>query len=695
MKPHLKARLFWTAAAVALALTAQDARAAKLTLNPNAITLDGSGSDGDPTRLADEQAAAGDPRAGDRPDLTSNWQSTSGIHVNAAIIDLGASYEIARIYLYDRNGSAADFTVTAGSPTGGWTTVLASTPLNHYRVWKGFPNNTANDGTGFVDDPLLEFSGVTTRYLRVVNPNGQVSMPEIVVYTKTPAGPTDVARNKTALGSSVYDTATPASAAVDGNNTTGWRSSGSAKPYTYLEVDLGGYFSLSQFDLEIGTTTGSAPSDFEIQAQNEGCWQTVPGTAVTGHPSTDVSESFTLGSPIVTNKVRFVCKNGGSGCRVRTFAALGVASSQTAAAAPSCGGGTQVVRRSPSYDYAEFLPGDYNDDPDQTFPLIIALHGVGGRTVTADRSAIDSSPEGLARQLKNNSSLRSTFPAITVSPHCRDFGVTSGNCNFTLARLEELWRDVMSTYRVDPDRIYMTGLSGGALATNKFALYHHQELAAILPIAGTLGEITSQQKTFDPVTGDPVPDSNGLHICNMKQLPILAVHGTLDNHPVTPPYHSVSYQNTMNVKCSPTYPKTLLRLIVGGTHSGNTWDTAYADPRTYDWLFAQRASDKADPATHSAPVVTTSANQSVTLPTDSASFTGSATDADGTIAKYSWINVTVNGDPWPTVADNLSNPSRTLSANPAGTAGTYKFRLIATDDDGFTGFKDVTLTVKP
>ncbi len=143
----------------------------------------------------------------------------------------------------------------------------------------------------------------------------------------------------------------------------------------------------------------------------------------------------------------------------------------------------------------------------------------------------------------------------------------------------------------------------------------------------------------------------------------------------------------------------LLRLVVGGTHSGNTWDTAYADSRTYDWLFAQRASDKADPPTHSAPVVATSANQSVTLPTDSATFTGSATDADGTIAKFSWINVTVNGDPWPTVADNLSpvapSPSRTLSASPAATAGTYKFRLIATDDDGFTGFKDVTLTVKP
>lgn len=176
------------------------------------------------------------------------------------------------------------------------------------------------------------------------------------------------------------------------------------------------------------------------------------------------------------------------------------------------------MHRSPSYDYAEFLPGDYDNDPDQTFPLIIALHGVGGETLAADRSAIYSSPEGLAKQ-----------------------------------------------------------------------------------------------KAFD-AAGDPVPDVNGRHICDMKQLPILAVHGTQDGHSLTRAYRSVDYQNIMNVKCSPTYPKMLLRLIVGGLHTGSTWDTAYADSRTYDWLFAQRASDKADPATHSAPVVTPSANQTVTLP---------------------------------------------------------------------------------
>jgi hypothetical protein len=70
------------------------------------VSLNGTTSDGDPGRLVDEQSLAGDPRAGDRIDVTSTWTSTSGNYVNAAIIDLGSVHRIDRIYLYDRNGSA-------------------------------------------------------------------------------------------------------------------------------------------------------------------------------------------------------------------------------------------------------------------------------------------------------------------------------------------------------------------------------------------------------------------------------------------------------------------------------------------------------------------------------------------------------------------------------------------------------------
>lgn len=162
----------------------------RLTLHPSQVTL-GTGSSGVVSRLLDEQSLAGDPRSEGCCEVFSVWASSSGARVNVAIIDLGAIHRIERIYLYDRNGSSettgdftGNFTVTAGSPSTGWTTTLASDPMEGYRTWKGFPNNPTNDPSiaYFRDDPALEFSGVETRYLRIVNPSGYVGVGEIVVY---------------------------------------------------------------------------------------------------------------------------------------------------------------------------------------------------------------------------------------------------------------------------------------------------------------------------------------------------------------------------------------------------------------------------------------------------------------------------------------------------------------------------------
>jgi len=87
------------------------------------------------------------------------------------------------------------------------------------------------------------------------------------------------------------------------------------------------------------------------------------------------------------------------------------------------------------------------------------------------------------------------------------------------------------------------------------------------------------------------------------------------------------------------------------------------------------------------PVVTVKATQTILLPIATATLTGSATDSDGTIKSYLWTKI--------------SGPSGATLANGTTTglllsklvAGTYVFRLTATDDDGGTGFADATLVV--
>jgi poly(3-hydroxybutyrate) depolymerase len=76
------------------------------------------------------------------------------------------------------------------------------------------------------------------------------------------------------------------------------------------------------------------------------------------------------------------------------------------------------------------------------------------------------------------------------------------------------------------------------------------------------------------------------------------------------------------------------------------------------------------------PTVTAGANQSVVLPTASALLDGSATDSDGSIASYAWAQT---GGPNTATLQNANAAKATASGL---VAGTYTFRLTATDDDG-------------
>ena len=86
------------------------------------------------------------------------------------------------------------------------------------------------------------------------------------------------------------------------------------------------------------------------------------------------------------------------------------------------------------------------------------------------------------------------------------------------------------------------------------------------------------------------------------------------------------------------------------------------------------------------PSVTVGANQTLTLPTNSTTLTGSASDPDGIVASYLW---TKQSGP----AATLANTTTTNLSLSGLLAGVYIFRLTATDDGGETAFNEVTITV--
>ncbi len=87
------------------------------------------------------------------------------------------------------------------------------------------------------------------------------------------------------------------------------------------------------------------------------------------------------------------------------------------------------------------------------------------------------------------------------------------------------------------------------------------------------------------------------------------------------------------------------------------------------------------------PVSNAGTDQTITLPTNSVTLSGSATDADGTVASYAWVKVS-----GPT-SFNIVNPAAasTLVNNLA--QGVYQFRLDATDNLGAVGSDQVQVTV--
>lgn len=103
-----------------------------------------------------------------------------------------------------------------------------------------------------------------------------------------------------------------------------------------------------------------------------------------------------------------------------------------------------------SYEYEILLPDDYNRDYSATFPTIIFLHGGGGLTYSDDQ---------IARYGESHDG----FPFIVVRPKA-DQG------NWSVKPLDRAIDHVQANYRVDADRLYLTGLRKGTQPCRSFIL---------------------------------------------------------------------------------------------------------------------------------------------------------------------------------------------------------------------------------
>jgi predicted peptidase len=203
--------------------------------------------------------------------------------------------------------------------------------------------------------------------------------------------------------------------------------------------------------------------------------------------------------------------------------------------------------------YLLFLPQGYAES-EQRWPLMLFLHGAGERG--ADISKVTT--HGPAKRVKTHPE----FPFILVSPQCPEDEIWSRDV------LLGLLDDVTKNYKVDLERVYLTGLSMGGYGTWDLGMSHPEKFAAIVPICGGGDYITMLLASRDK------PEM-------LKTLGIWAFHGAKD--PVVPLSESermVDFAKKQGVKD--------VKLTVYPEAMHDAWTETYDNPEVYKWLLEHR-----------------------------------------------------------------------------------------------------------
>jgi predicted peptidase len=193
--------------------------------------------------------------------------------------------------------------------------------------------------------------------------------------------------------------------------------------------------------------------------------------------------------------------------------------------------------------YLLYLPKDY--DKQKSWPLMLFLHGAGERGNDLELVKKHGPPKLIAAGKE--------FPFIVVSPQCPK------GCWWEPMELVALLDEISGKYKVDPDRIYVTGLSMGGFGSWRLAAYAPERLAAIVPICG--GGETYWAREF-------------------AHLPVWAFHGAKDTG--VPLERSQAMVDAL--KKSGGDPKFTIYPDAGH----DSWTAAYDDPELYKWLSAQK-----------------------------------------------------------------------------------------------------------
>lgn len=179
-------------------------------------------------------------------------------------------------------------------------------------------------------------------------------------------------------------------------------------------------------------------------------------------------------------------------------------------------------------------------------PMIVFLHGAGERGDNLELLKI----HGPLKYYQNH-----TLESFVLTPQCPEGKLWNAEEIYLLIQ------KIIKENPIDPNRIYLTGLSMGAWGAWNLAYSHPELFAAVVPIAGFVDRIPM----MDP--------------CKFKGIPIRMYHGLLDN--VVDIYYSSSIYKKIK-ECDSNID---FQIFVDANH--DSWSRVYDSDEIYNWMMLQ------------------------------------------------------------------------------------------------------------
>jgi pimeloyl-ACP methyl ester carboxylesterase len=201
------------------------------------------------------------------------------------------------------------------------------------------------------------------------------------------------------------------------------------------------------------------------------------------------------------------------------------------------------------YKSLVLIPSNTSEAINGKLPTILFLHGIGER----GNNLSNLKQKGFPRNLEGDKQ----FPFIFVMPQCpssTEWYYTNAD---NVSDMGMFLDDIIARFPIDPDRLYITGLSMGGIGSWYFAIKLPSRFAALVPVS------------FRGDGWSPEP---------AKDIPVWAFHGAKDGViPLTKAQELVNQFNLVggSIRFDP-YPN--------GGHDASTWTVTYNNPDVYEWM---------------------------------------------------------------------------------------------------------------